>query len=57
MARFVFGYHGGPRSLSPEEGRAHMDQWMAWMNGLGDAVVDRGTPVGKSMTVGPNGVT
>jgi hypothetical protein len=57
MARFVFAYHGGPNSMSPEEGRAHMGQWMAWMNGLGDAVVDRGMPVGKSMTVGPDGVS
>ena len=43
--------------MSPEKGRAHMDQWMAWMNGLGAAVVDRGVPVGRSMTVGPDGVT
>ena len=57
MAKFVFAYHGGPQSMSPEEGRLHMDEWMAWMGGLGDAVVDRGMPVGKSMTVGPNGVT
>ena len=57
MAKYLFAYHGGPRSLSPEEGRAHMDKWMAWMSGLGDAVVDRGLPVGKSMTVGANGVT
>ena len=57
MARFVFAYHGGPQSMSPEDGRAHMGKWTAWMNGLGDAVVDRGLPVGKSMTVGPVGVT
>lgn len=56
MARFVFAYHGGPQSMSPDEGRAHMGKWMAWMGDLGDAVVDRGTPVGKSMTVGPDGV-
>lgn len=56
MARFVFAYHGGPRSMSAEEGQAHMGRWMAWMNGLGDAVVDRGLPLGKSMTVGPDGV-
>ena len=57
MTKFVFAYHGGPQSMSPEEGRAHMGEWMAWMSGLGDAVVDRGLPFGKSMTVGPNGVT
>ena len=56
MAKFVFAYHGGPHSMSPEDGRAHMDKWMTWMGGLGNAVVDRGLPVGKSMTVGPDGV-
>jgi hypothetical protein len=43
--------------MSPEEGRAHMGKWMEWMNSLGAAVVDRGLPLGKSMTVGPDGVT
>lgn len=57
MARFVFAYHGGPQSMSPEDGRAHMGKWMAWMNGLGDTVVDRGLPLGKSVTVGPDGIT
>ena len=57
MTKFVFAYHGGPKSMTPEEGKAHMGKWMAWMESLGDAVVDRGLPVGKSKTVGPGGVT
>ncbi len=57
MTKFVFAYHGGPSSMSPEEGKAHMAQWMAWMQGLGDAVVDPGLPVGKSKTVSRDGVT
>lgn len=57
MSKFVFAYHGGPKSMSQEEGAAHMKKWMAWMDGLGDAVVDRGVPVGPSKTVGSDGVT
>ena len=56
MSLFVFAYHGGPKSMTPEQGKAHMGKWMAWMESLGDAVVDRGQAVGKSMTVGPSGI-
>lgn len=57
MPKFVFAYHGGPNSMSAEKGKAHMKNWVAWMDGLGAAVVDRGMPVGKSHTVGPDGIT
>lgn len=56
MPKFVFAYHGGPGSMTPEQGKAHMEKWKAWMDGLGDAVVDRGVPVGKSKTVSASGV-
>jgi hypothetical protein len=57
MPKFVFAYHGSPKSMSQDEGRAHMKNWMAWMNSLGEAVIDRGLPVGKSHTVGRDGIT
>lgn len=57
MQKFLLAYHGGKRFETKEEGLAHMDNWRAWMAGLGDAVVDRGAPVGMSKTVGPDGVT
>lgn len=56
MPKFVFAYHGGPREMTAEAGREHMMRWMAWMGGLGDAVVDRGLPLGPSMTVTPEGI-
>ena len=56
MPKFILAYHGGPGSMSPEEGQAHMANWKAWMDGLGDAVVDRGMPVGPSKTVSSDGV-
>jgi len=57
MQKFILAYHGGKTSMTPEEGQQHMQKWMAWMDGLGDAVVDRGLPVGQSITVSSEGVT
>ncbi len=57
MQKFIFAYHGNPDIKSPEEGQAHMTAWKAWMDGLGDAVIDRGLPAGPSKTVGRDGVT
>ncbi len=56
MPKFVFAYHGGPREMSAEAGRDHMQRWMAWMGELGDAVIDRGLPFGQSVTVTPEGI-
>tara|TARA_R110000772_G_scaffold28740_5_gene72249 strand:+ start:453 stop:770 length:318 start_codon:yes stop_codon:yes gene_type:complete len=57
MQKFVLVYHGGATAMTPEEGQEHMQKWMAWMDGLGDAVVDRGLPVGPSVTVSSDEVT
>lgn len=57
MEKYVFVYHGGPKFASPEEGRVHMQRWMAWMEVLGTAVIDRGLAVGKSCTAARNGIS
>ncbi len=57
MSNYVFAYHGGNRPESPEEGAKHMAKWKAWIGGLGDAVVNPGTPLGKSKTVSSAGVS
>ena len=33
-----------------------MEKWKAWIGSLGDAVVNPGTPLGKSKMVSPDGV-
>ena len=38
MPQFILTYHGGSQPSSPEEGKAHMARYMAWMSGL-DMVV------------------
>ena len=57
MPNFVFAYHGGNKPESPEEGAELMARWKAWVDGLGDAMVNPGTPLGKSKTVSSSGVT
>ena len=33
---------------TPEQGKAVMDEWMAWMKKAGKALVDGGAPLGES---------
>lgn len=56
MPEFVFAYHGGEMPETPEEGAKLMERWNIWMQGLGDALIEPGNPVGKSWTVSANGV-
>jgi len=57
MAEFIIAYHGGKKPDSPEEGAKHMERWKAWLGALGDAVVNPGTPLGKSKMVSSGGVS
>ncbi len=57
MSNYVIAYHGGKTLESPEEGAKQMAKWKAWVDGLGDAVVNPGTPLGKPKTVSSSGVS
>jgi hypothetical protein len=58
MSDFIFAYHGGKKMPeSPEEGAKLRAKWKAWVGGLGDAMVNPGTPLGKSKTVSSGGVS
>ncbi len=57
MPDFIIAYHGGKKPESPEEGAKDMAKWKAWIGGLGDAVVNPGTPLGKSKIVSSAGVS
>jgi len=56
MSDYVFAYHGGKEFDSPEEGQKHMKKWRAWLQGLGDAVITSGTPLGLSSLVSSEGI-
>ncbi|MHA1164281.1 MAG: YciI family protein [Alphaproteobacteria bacterium] len=57
MSNYIIAYHGGKMPESPEEGAKHMAKWKAWISGLGDAVINPGTPLGKSKIVSSDGVS
>ena len=57
MENYVFVYRGGLEFKSQEEGAKHMAKWGAWVGGLGDASVNRGTPFKKSKIVSSDGVS
>jgi hypothetical protein len=57
MPNFVFAYHSnGNMPKTPEEGAAHMEKYAAWIAGMGDAVVNPGTPFKDTKTVSAAGV-
>lgn len=57
MKNFILAYHGIVEPKNPEEGAKLMAGWKAWARGLGDALVNPGTPLGASKTVSKTGVT
>ena len=57
MNNYVFVYRGGHEFKSKEEGAKHMEKWGAWVNSLGDASVNPGSPFRKSKTVSSSGIS
>lgn len=57
MAQFMIAYHGGDQPSSKEEGMAHQEKWKAWIEGLGDSVINPGTPFSASKIVSAAGVS
>jgi hypothetical protein len=57
MADYILAYHGGNKPESAEQGAEMMAKWKAWIAGLGDAVVNPGTPLGMSRIVSAGGVS
>ena len=57
MAQFGLLYVGEPKFATPEQGQANAQAYFAWLNDLGDAVVNRGIPMGPPTRVTAEGVT
>jgi hypothetical protein len=57
MSKFLVLYNSSiPTSemmanITPEQGQAGMETWMAWASKWGGAIVDMGSPVGKGRRV------
>ena len=56
MTNFMIAYYGGTQPSSKEEGMAQMNKWKAWVDGLGDAIVNPGTPLPDSKIITSTGV-
>ena len=57
MKTYILAYYGEPKFDSPAEAAAHKAKWAAWVGGLGDDLIDPGTPLGKTKSVSARGVT
>lgn len=57
MPNFIIAYHGGSKPETPEDGAKQMAKWKAWLEDLGETVVNPGTPLGKSKFVSAAGVS
>jgi len=58
MPNFILAYHGEMKKpATPEEGNAQMVKWRTWLQGLGSAIVNPGSPLGSSKLVTPRGVS
>jgi hypothetical protein len=56
MPKYVLTYHGGSGMPETEaEQAAVMEAWGAWFGELGEAVVDGGNPVSRTVTIAPDG--
>ncbi len=52
MPKFVLTYISNEQqSASPEEGQKHREEWMAWLQGLGDAALEPQNPFKTTQTV------
>ena len=55
MPKYVLAYHGGGAAETEEEVAKVMAAWGAWMESLGDALVDPGNPTGLAKTIDADG--
>ena len=57
MPQFIFTYHEGKKSETPEEDQEGLEAWKKWASSLGAALVNPGTPVGATKVLTKDGVS
>ncbi|HSX18483.1 MAG TPA: YciI family protein [Candidatus Saccharimonadales bacterium] len=58
MKKFILLYNGPatpPEQMAPEKSKAEMAKWGAWMDKIGDAMVDFGQPMANGVAVVDDG--
>ena len=56
MPQYFVSYHGGRPFKTDAEAKANQARWAEWMNGLGKAVVNFGTPLAPGKAVSATGI-
>ena len=57
MPKYIIAYLGGQQSATAQERAAQMARWKGWLDGLGSAMLDPGTPLGPGKLVSSGGVS
>ena len=57
MPKYVIAYLGGKQMPNPQDRAAHVARWKAWVDELGRAMVNPGTPLGQGKLVSSDGVS
>lgn len=57
MPEYIIAYHGGREPETKEEGQRGRERWLEWISGLGEAVINPGTPLVGSKLVTKEGVS
>lgn len=55
MAKFMYLYRGSAAELTPEQGAERMKAFGAWIEKVGPALVDGGSPFGSSASIRDDG--
>ncbi len=57
MPEYIIAYLGGAEPETPEAGAAQRQKWHDWLEGIGEHVLNPGTPLGPSKRVSAAGVS
>lgn len=55
MTQYVMTYFGGNPPATPEEGKAHMQAYQAWLGELGASAISPMNPLRNAQTISPDG--
>lgn len=55
MPQYMITYLGGNQPTDPEEGKAHFEKYMEWLNSLGTALVSPMNPIKDTSVIRPDG--
>ena len=55
MPQYIIAYIGGQQPASEEDGQSQMQKWKDWIEQVGDAVINPGTPLKDIRIMSPDG--